>query len=259
VLAVIAGRKALWFGGLVLLLVNPLPCHAQPPLRIAFPSFPPFHWIDEQGKINGFFYEIIVEALDKRIGIATVWTVYPWPRCQENLKAGKDDAVLTVPTPERGVYTVTHKRPFYNKPLNVFTYADHPRLAEIKRISTLSDIQKGEFSIITYIGNGWHKEHVQPLGIRTYESPYLPNVWKMLASHRGDIVIEWPPGARPDISQLNLEDRIIDTGIMVASMPFHLLIRKGASQVDILDDFDAAISQMIADGTMQSILSRYKF
>ena len=256
---VMARRKLMWVGALVLILVSPLPTHAQSPLRIAFPDFPPFHWIDDHGKKNGFFYEIITEALDKRMGIATVWTAYPWPRCQANLKAGKDDAMLTVPTEERLVYSVTHKRPFYNKSLNIFTYANHPQLAAIESITTLPDIHKGDFSVITYIGNGWHHEHVQPLGIKTYESPYLQNVWKMLASHRGDIVIEWPPGAWPDISKLGLENQVIDTGITVASMPFHLLIRKGAPQVAILGEFDATISQMTEDGTIRSIMERYTF
>ena len=257
--AVIVGRKALWVGALVFLLLSPLPCHSHSPLRIAFPDFPPFHWIDDHGRMKGFFYEIITEALDKRMGVATVWTVYPWPRCQRNLKTGQDDAVLTVPTAERAAYTVTHKSPFYNKPLNIFTYANHPQLAEINGITTLSDIQKGGFSVITYTGNGWHRQNVQPLGIITHESPYLQNVWNMLASHRGDIVIEWPPGAWPDILKLGLEDKIIDTGITVASMPFHLLIRKSAPQAAILGEFDVILSQMTADGTIRSILKRYKF
>ncbi len=249
--------KKLIFTVFLVLLVSPLPSHAQLALRIAFPSFPPFHWIDEHGIKKGFFYEIMHEALDKRMGIATVWTVYPWPRCQDNLKAGKDDAVITVPTVERSDYTLTHKRPFYQKPLNVFTSVDHPRLIEIKNISTIADIKKKGFSTITYIGNGWHKEHVQPLGIKTYESPFLKNIWKMLAVHRGDIVIEWPSGAWPDILKLGLKDRILDTGTTVASMPFHLLIRKRSPYVTILDEFDVTISKMYADGTIQLILERY--
>lgn len=258
-LAVMAGKKLLWLWVLVLLLVIPLPINAQPPLRIAFPDFPPFHWIDKHGQKKGFFYEIIAEALEKRMGITTVWTVYPWPRCQANLKAGKNDAILTVPTAERCVYTVTHKRPFYNKPLNIFTYVNHPKMTAIKGITSLADIQKGDFSVITYTGNGWHQEYVQSLGIKTHESPYLQNVWKMLALHRGDIVIEWPLGARPDISVLGLEDQVFDTGITVASMPFHLLIRKGAPRAVILDEFDGIISKMTEDGAIRSIMERYTF
>lgn len=252
-------RKFLWAVALILLLTIPPQIHAQPPLRIAFPDFHPFHWIDDEGRKKGFFYDIITEALDKRMAVTTVWTVFPWPRCQANLQAGKDDAILTVPTAKRRAYTVTHKRPFYNKPLNIFTYADHPQMSAIKEINSLGDIRKGKFSVITYIGNGWHQEYVKHLGIKTHESPYLQNIWKMLALHRGDVVIEWPPGAWPDISKLDLDDHIIDTGRTIANMPFYLLIRKNAPQAALLESFDDIISAMTEDGTMRSILERYRF
>jgi polar amino acid transport system substrate-binding protein len=232
--------------------------HSQSPLRIAFPVFPPFHWVDDHGAMKGLFYDIISEALEKRMGISVTWTAYPWKRCQENLKAGIDDAILTVPTAERSTYTVTHTHPFYYKPLNLFTYAGHPRLMQIKSIHAIADLKRGDFAVITYSGNGWNKKNVESLGVKTYETPYLESVWKMLAQKRGDVVIEWPPGAWPDIDRLGLADRIIDTGTTLASMPFHLLIRKNSYYTTILDHFDATIVQMYSDGIMSMILSRYE-
>ena len=249
--------RLIWI--LVFVILLPLSGHAQPPLRIAFPIFPPFHWIDKEGHVTGFFYDIIVEALDKKMGIATAWTVYPWFRCQENLKVGADDAVLTVPTTERGVFTVTHPHPFYQKPLSLYTYVDHPRIDEIRKIETIADIKARGFSVITYSGNGWNKMHVRSIGIETFESSYLDNIWKMLARRRGDIVIEWPAGAWPVIERLGLKHQIIDTGIIPASMPFHLLIRKGAPQTGILAEFDTIIVGMIADGTIQTIIKQYEY
>lgn len=207
--------------------------------------------------MNGFFYEIITEALEKRMGVNVVWKAYPWPRCQENLKTGKDDAVITVPTMERAAYTVTHADPFYEKALNLFTYVDHPRMTEIMQIRKIQDLREGGFSVITYSGNGWHKENVQSLGIRTYVTSYLENVWKMLAEKRGDTVIEWPPGAWPDIRQAGVFASIIDTKITLSTMPFHLLIRKDSPLVNILPDFNETIKKMEEDGTITLILSKY--
>jgi len=87
--------------------------HAQPPLQIAYPSFPPFHSKAEDGKITGFFYDIITEALEHRLDIPVEWKAYPWPRCQANVESGKADAILTVPTAKRATYCVTHKVPFF--------------------------------------------------------------------------------------------------------------------------------------------------
>lgn len=231
--------------------------NAQDPLRIAYPNFPPFHWLNEKGEMTGFFYEIMTEALARRMGMTVVWSEYPWPRCQENLKAGKDDAIMTVPTAERAAYTVTHKDPFYQKELHVFTYVDHHRMGEIRKIQKIEDIREGRFSVITYSGNGWHKETVEPLGIKTYETAYLGNVWKMLADKRGDLVLEWPLGAWPDIMRVGATNQVIDTNITISAMPFHLLIRKGSTHVNILNDLNEVIKRMFEDGTMTSIISKY--
>ncbi len=207
----------------------------EPPLRVAYPSFPPFHWVKEDGAMTGFFYEIITEALVNRMGVPVVWTQYPWPRCQENLKAGKDDAIMTVPTPERMEQAITHKAPFYLKKLNFFTYAGHPRIKDIYNIRTIKDLKEQDFSVITYTGNGWHKHNVQSLGITTHETAYLENVWRMLAGGRGDIVIEWPPGAWPDMIRAGVTDKVVNTQITIAQMPFHLLIRKDSPHSRILE------------------------
>lgn len=230
---------------------------ATPPLRLAYVEFPPFHWTAEDGRLTGFFYDIITEALTTRLGVPLVWTAYPWNRCQENVKTGTDDALLTVPTAERLAYTVTNPNPFYMKLHNLFTYRDHPRLEEIMKIKKLTDLKKGGFSVITYSGNGWHKEHVASLGIETQETSQLENVWRMLAEKRGDIVIEWPPGAWPVIDRASVKDRVIDTNIGISEVPFHLLIRKGSSHVTLLPAFNSTIQEMKADGTMAGILAKY--
>jgi polar amino acid transport system substrate-binding protein len=108
---------AFWVFSGFLLAIAPS-AQAEAPLEFAYPNFPPIHWVAEDGKKSGFFYEIITEALENRMGVKVVWSAYPWPRCQENLKAGKAEAILTVPTEERASYSVTHEFPFYRKPYN---------------------------------------------------------------------------------------------------------------------------------------------
>jgi polar amino acid transport system substrate-binding protein len=250
-------KKAAFLFSFILLLVMPPVVKAQTVLRMAYPNFPPFHWADENGEMRGFFYEIITEAIEKRMGLKVIWTAYPWPRCQENIKAGKEDAILTVPTEERAAYTVTHEDPFYEKTLHLFTYMDHPKMAEIEKIKKIKDLKKGNFSVITYIGNGWHQEHVASLGIKTYETAYLKNVWKMLSEKRGDTVIEWPPGAWPDIRRVGVSANIVDTNIILGKMPFHVLVRKSSSWVTLLSDFNRTIKEMKKDGTLPSILLKY--
>jgi len=251
------GISAFWMSVCLLSGMMSSAATAESALRIAYPVFSPFHWTLDHGGMTGFFYEILTEALEKRMGLTVVWTAYPWPRCQDNLKTGKDDAVITVPTAERAAFTATHRTPFYIKTIHIFTCLDHLRFGEIKNIKTIADLKSGGFSVITYSGNSWHKENVQSMGIKTHESPSLENVWKMLSEKRGDVVLEWPPGAWPDIRKAGVSDRIVDTDIRISEMPFHLLIRRDAPQVRMLPDFDETIHAMITDGTIKVIASKY--
>ena len=233
-----------------------VPAQASGPLRIAYPEFPPFHWRDGQGRMQGFFHEIVVEAVERRLGVPTVWTPAPWARCQANVKNGVADAMLTVPTAERAAYALAGREPFYVKHLKVFTYSGHPRMAEITSLRGLEDMGKANLSVVTYSENGWSKAHVEPLGISVQTSNSLHSVWRMLAGRRGDLVIEWPPAAWPDIQALGLADDIVETDVVVGGMPFHLLIGKQSEHIGLLDGFDETIRAMRKDGTLARILDQ---
>lgn len=227
------------------------------PLRVAYPEFQPFFFRNAQSEMHGIFYEIVTEAL-RRQHVETVWEAFPWSRCQAEVREGRQDAMITVPTEERAAYTVTHAKPFYRKTMNLFTYANNPRIKKILAIQSLADIKNAGFSVITYSTNGWSKDNVETAGIRVLETPTLPSIWRMLAHRRGDLVIEWPPGAMLEIRKAGLENQIVETNIELASMPFHLLVRKGSPYASVVDSFDATIEQMREDGTLQRILSRYQ-
>lgn len=243
-----------------LYVITVLSCsaHAVEPLRMAYPTFAPFHYLNKNGEMEGLFHDIISEAVETRLGVPLVWTDYPWARCQQNVKRGHDDAITTVPTRERAEYTRTHDTPFYLKTLNLFTYKDHPELEKIRGIETIADIRKLGFSVITYSGNGWHEKHVASLGIKTYEAGSLDSVWLMLSMKRGDLVIEWPASSWPDLRRLGLADKVVDSGVVVSEMAFHLLIRSGSPHVGILERFDETVEAMRRDGTFATIESRYQ-
>lgn len=250
--------RIFFFSAAILIFAASLACGRQPAgLRIAYPEFPPFHWRDADGRMKGFFYDIIQLALEERLDTPLTWTPYPWIRCQESVKSGSEDAIITVPTRERLAYARTHGQPFYRKRLRLFTYAGHPQLAEIREIDSVAGIKRLGLSVITYRGNGWHQTHVASLGITTFETAYLENVWLMLANRRGDLVIEWPAGAAPDLTRLRLHERVVETPAEVAAMPFHLLIRKASPHVELLKRFDAVITGMRDDGTILAILNDY--
>ncbi|WP_277872941.1 substrate-binding periplasmic protein [Pseudodesulfovibrio cashew] len=239
-----------------MLLFAPASYAEKPHIRIDYPTYWPFFIRDESGRMQGFFYEIVTEGL-ARTGINAEWRTFPWARCQDHVKNGEADGMVTVPTPERLAYTKTHSTPFYRKKLSVFTYAGNPKMSQIQSIKDIDDIVKANLSVVTYSGNGWNDRHIRTRGIKTHETPNLVNVWSMLANRRGDIVIEWPVAAWPDIKKAGVSKDIIFTNAVLDCMPFHLLIRKDSPYADILPDFDKKIIEMQQDGTIDRIMSKY--
>jgi polar amino acid transport system substrate-binding protein len=191
------------------------------------------------------------------MGIKSTWRDYPWSRCQALVRSGDADAMVTVPTAERLVYAATHKDPFYLKRLKVFTTVDHPKLAEIRNIRSIDDIYRLGLVVVTYHGNGWNDKYIRSRGIKTYESPLIKNVWLMLADHRGDIAIEWPVAAWPLIEEGGVASRIVETGVSLEAMPFHLLINRDCPYAARLPEFNKVLERMKTEGRIEAIIGKY--
>lgn len=228
----------------------------EPPINICYPDFWPFFHRQEDGQVTGFFHDIVTEALN-RMDMQATWTAYPWPRCQHAVQTGESDAMVTFPSVKRLRYSKTHPDPFYEKKLTIFTYAHHPRLAQIRDIKTIDDIRKLNLTVITYAGNGWNDKNIEARGIRTYDTAILKNVWRMLANKRGDIVIEWPGGAWPDIRATGMEDDVVQTEVTLDAMPFHLMIGRNSPYADRLPRFNEIILDMKKDGSLDRIVDEY--
>lgn len=226
------------------------------PLRVAYPDYWPFFTRNEDGIMQGIFFEIVSEALT-RMGIGSEWREFPWSRCQALVRSGEADAMVTVPTAERLVYSATHAEPFYLKELKVFTYAGNPQLEAIKAIKSIDDIFDLGLTVVTYHGNGWNDKHIRSRGIKTYDSPRIKNVWLMLANRRGDIAIEWPVAAWPLIEETGVPKGVVETEVSLEAMPFHLLISRKCAYADRMDEFNEVIKKMKAEGRIDEIVAKY--
>ncbi|TIH19856.1 amino acid ABC transporter substrate-binding protein [Marinifilum sp. JC120] len=223
---------------------------------ITYNDFWPLFWTEDNGTRSGIFYEIVSEAMNK-LNIKIKWESYPWTRCQSHVKSGTADGIMTVPTDERSTYTETHPTPFYHSYTQIFTYKGHPKKQIMDSIKTPEDIKNADLTVITYLGNGWNENNIKPLGITTHEAYKPDNIWLMLAYERGDIIIEWPMAAWPEIKRQNLSEKIVLTNGTMTSMPFHLLISKKSKYIKILPELDRIIQKMIADGTIDRIIQKY--
>ncbi len=228
------------------------------PLEWACADYPNAYYMDKNGEIRGFLYDIAIEALTRRMGIEVNITFYPWKRCQLLVETGEADMLLTVPTDIRLEYTVASRIPLWEKKRVIYTYKGNSRIEEINKIRRLEDILLGDFTVISYLGNGWAETKVEKMGIEVVYSPSIKNIYKMLVFKRGDIIIEEKSLVEAELKKdIQLNENIIKTSGIGSTVGFFILIRENSEYVEIIDELDIIISEMWNDGTIVRILSKY--
>ena len=234
-----------------------MPVSAQDAVKWVFTNYPPANFQTEDGHVNGFFHDIVVEVFDKGLGIHVEIAVYPWKRCQSMVKEGTADIMVTIPTPERLEYAVTHNRPIWTKRRILYTYHDHPKIHDIQRINGLGAIRSGGYKVISYLGNGWVEKEVQGIGIPVTYATTVDGMYLMLAAKRGDLIIEEKSLAAPRITEQGLSERIDETIGVGSESGFHILISKKSPAAGLISRIDKEIESMRSRGRLDQIFAVY--
>lgn len=227
------------------------------PISFVFTHYEPANYVDDQGKYGGFLYEITAEAFENRLAVPLDITVLPWPRCQQMVRNGTADMMLTIPTEERLEYARATDSPVWIKSRLIYTYNRHIRMEEIDSLRGLDGIRESGFTIVSYIGNQWVTENVEALDIPVVYASSVEGMYRILAAKRADIIIEEPSIALSNLEKLGLTGRIIESEGIASESPFHLLISKKSPFLPLMDDLNRVLEEMGDDGTIKKILDKY--
>ena len=234
-----------------------MPVSAQDAVKWVFTNYPPANFQTQNGQFNGFLYDIVMEVFTKGLNIQVDIAVYPWKRCQSMVKDGAADIMVTIPTPERLEYAVTHNRPVWIKRRILYTYQGHPKIHEIQRINGLNAIKSGGYRVISYLGNGWVEKEVQGVGIPVAYATNVDGMYRMLAAKRGDLIIEEKSLAAPRITEQGLSERILETNGVGSESGFHILISKKSPYAVLASRIDREVESMRSRNRFDQIFSTY--
>lgn len=239
-----------------------LPTLAQS--RLAFVRFaaseaPPFLIADttQPSGIRGLYADILNDVIGKRMGLSWNGTLLPWKRAQSEVQLGNADLTITVPTEERLAYALASERPVFEAYLHVYTYKDHPRLKEIRKIRSAEDIRRLSLVPVTNLGNNWHQEQIDSAGVLTHYAPADENIARFLAARRADIMIDLPLTMDPKIRELGLAQKLEKTPARFGPIRFHILVSRKSSFAASMDALNAAVDQFIQDGSRERLAARY--
>ncbi len=220
---------------------------------VYFHDFKPYSWKAENGQMEGILIDVLNESLHNKMGIDITHTGYPWARAQLFVKMGDADAFVTIPTPERVIYTIISSETIISRKATIFTNKGNPMIKNLLTVKSISDL-KG-FKQIQYIGNGWAKKNFQGMDVRWV--PKLTDVLHRLISGNYDYFASSSRVVNYNIKKLGYQDKIVELQDVVLSIDaFHLCIGKNSPYIKIIPTFDKTIQNMRKDGSLEKIINR---
>lgn len=226
-------------------------------ITYAFAAWTPIVYMDHNGVSKGLFIEMLNELFVKKLKMNLDVNSVPWIRAQKYVEDGIADFLITVPTEERLKYAVASEVSFFNLYLHVYTYKNHEKINEIKKIKTAQDIKRLGLIPVSNLGNGWHKENIDSFGINTHYVSQDDNIARFLASKRSDIMIDAPVPMNHIIKTEGLSSKIVLTEARFGPVVFHLLMGKKSKHFNLMPKINKALAELHEDGTFDRLLMKY--
>ena len=244
---------------LLVLLMLPALVNAQAKITYAFAdeAWMPMIY-QEEGVYRGLYIEILKAVFEQELNLKLNYSAKPWKRAQWDVEKGQADFMLTVATPSRLKYATPSNAPFFKLYLNVYTYQNHPKLPEIRRIKTSQDIKRLGLVPVSNAGNDWHKSNIDSVGIKTKYMRVDDSVVHFLAMQRADIMVEAVVPMNFLIKKYGLESKVTLTEAQFGPLEFHLLLSKKSPYSAMMPEINAAFEKLMSNNTMQKIFDRYE-
>lgn len=228
---------------------------ASAPFRLVyFHNYPPFSW-DDGEKMRGLLIDSLTEALEKRMGIPTVHTGYPWKRAQHLVRLNMADAFCTVPTDERRQYTLISGVPTVLATFTLFVKRESPAGLALRHATSLDDLTG--FRVGHYLGSGWAKKNLKGRNLDLQEASTLDAALAMLSVGRVDVVIDTSQVIRYRIKELGMQPKIEELPQILDQAPFSLCIGRESEHAELLPEFEKAMQSVHDDGTYGRLAGAY--
>jgi len=235
------------------LLVAPLSLSAEP-FKMAYNSdWPPFS-SGTGTSVGGILPDLLRHLISTRMGMATTHNGYPWKRAQHTVKAGKLDAMVTVPTAKRLEWSKSSKSVVYQVEMR----------AVVKRGSKAEQVLSAnpqaaalaDFRVCDILGNGWGMRFMKTNGISYDTASDTSRCLNMISRGRMDVTVQSVAVSSQKIRETALGDDLRILPNTYGSMAFTLLVSRKAPEADeFLKRFDGLIAEMKGDGSLSKLIA----
>lgn len=251
---VTVGRLLRFISAAIVLASMPVIARAQPTIEpiprrsIVFggdESFPPFEFIDREGKPQGFQVEL-VRAIGRTMDIDVDIRLGPWQGIKDGFLAGRIDVVGLFEQPERrewadfGIPHTTNGSEF-------FIRFDSPEIQSLEELA-------GKEVIVQ--GSALAEETLRSRGIKAaiISVPTEAEAIRLLASGRHDVALVTQYGGRLAMQRFGLKN-ITTSGPLVLASDYCLTVRKG--NTPLLNDLNQGLEILKRTGEFNQIYEKW--
>lgn len=233
------------------------PAQADTPVRLVFAEFLTPLSFAEDGRPRGILIDVASGIIAGELGRKVEVALYPWERAQQLVRRGEADGFITISTPARREYANCGSVPVVEASLHPLVRKDDPKRAEITKVDHLGGLRP--FSIITYLGNGWAREHLEKAGFDVFFAPDYVAHLKGLAHGRGDLALVTGLSGAYYLKSLNLGEQLVMLPPVIDTFRYVLCLGKQSPHVGLLPAFEAALGRKRTDGSYAAVLESYGF
>lgn len=229
---------------------------SPPIITLAFSSesMAPYYTVPpDTPELGGAWRQKLDKLFIEQLGWNVRYIFRPWQRAQNDVKSGNADGFITIITEERLQYAIPVPATFSCFPMHLFTWKNHPQLEQMKQIATVADLVRMDLELVSNIGNGWYKNHIERQGVQTIWLPTDEQMIKFVARQRGDGLIDLPASIAHLVDKFDVEQQIVDTGVSFGTVDVHLMISKSSPLAARIHEIHGAMAALINDGTFAAI------
>lgn len=225
----------------------------EPVIVVFGHKYPPFNYFENNIK-SGIKIEITKELFEKRLGLPVEYHYLPWKRAQFLFKEKRADVIFTIPTADRKKIGTPVSSGLLKVKNSLYTYRENPNIQFLKRVKNIEDLKK--FKLVDYLGDGWAQQNFT--GHQVEWLGELEQVIKFLALKRAEVFVQADVVTDYEIKKANLQDLLVKLPNVLSNEEHTIIIRKGSHVELLADNINREVQKMIADGTLDKILSKYK-
>jgi len=214
-------------------------------------NFPPYHYIDENGKEKGFVIEIILGTI-RNMELKVSFEQYPWSRCINLVKKGGADAMMNLfKTKERELFMHFENNIIAYETNSLFILADN----KIDYNGDLSALRSQRFGTIRNYSYG--KKFDLLTFPKNYQMETEKELIKSLINLRCDIIIGNKLTVQVLINQMGYKNKITRLKQGVSNDPLYIGFSKAKGNAQLAKQFSKTLNEFKSSTEYKDILQKY--